>query len=222
MQKQDKTLFLTPFSARYWSLAASELRNIRILAFAALMIAACVALSYIPSIPIGDGGVRVSWGFLARSICGMVGGPVVALVFGLAEDTISYMIHPTGVYFPGYALTTMIGTMIYALFLYRAKPTVTRIFLAKLFTNILNVFLGSLWSAILYSKGYLYYMTTSFYKNLIMLPVQAAMLWYLITAILPVLSQTGLVPIPTWEAKEIRLTPKKGKKPQKSQEPWEK
>ena len=206
MQKQDKTLFKTPFSAAYWRTAAGELKNIRILAFAALMIAACVALSYVPSIHIGDGGVRISWGFLARSVCGMVGGPVVALVFGFAEDTISFMIHPTGAYFPGYALTTMLGTMIYALFLYRAKPTVVRIFLAKLFTNILNVFLGSLWSAILLSKGYLYYMTTSFYKNLVMLPIQTAMLWYLVVAILPSLSYRGLVPIPPWEATQIRRT----------------
>ena len=209
MQKQDKTLFKTPFSAAYWRTAAGELKNIRILAVAALMIAACVALSYVPSIHIGDGGVRISWGFLARSVCGMVGGPVVALVFGFAEDTISFMIHPTGAYFPGYALTTMLGTMIYALFLYRAKPTVVRIFLAKLFTNILNVFLGSLWSAILLSKGYLYYMTTSFYKNLVMLPIQTAMLWYLVVAILPSLSYMGLVPIPTWEATQLRLTSKR-------------
>ena len=209
MQKQDKTLFKTPFSAAYWRTAAGELKNIRILAFAALMIAACVALSYVPSIHIGDGGVRISWGFLARSVCGMVGGPVVALVFGFAEDTISFMIHPTGAYFPGYALTTMLGTMIYALFLYRAKPTVVRIFLAKLFTNILNVFLGSLWSAILLSKGYLYYMTTSFYKNLVMLPIQTDMLWYLVVAILPSLSYMGLVPIPTWEATQLRLTSKR-------------
>ena len=209
MHRQDKTMFKTPFSAEYWRLATRELGNVRILTFTALMIAACVALSYVPSIHIGDGGVRMSWGFLAGSVCGMVGGPVVALVFGFAEDTVSYMIHPTGAYFPGYALTTMLGTMIYALFLYRAKPTVVRIFLAKLFTNALNVFLGSLWSAILLSKGYLYYMTTSFYKNLIMLPVQTVMLWYLIVAILPVLSRMGLVPIPTWEANQIRLTSKK-------------
>lgn len=103
----------------------------------------------------------------------------------------------------------MLGTMIYALFLYRAKPTVVRIFLAKLFTNILNVFLGSLWSAILLSKGYLYYMTTSFYKNLIMLPVQTVMLWYLVVAILPSLSHMGLVPIPPWEATQLRLTSKR-------------
>lgn len=191
--RQDTTLYRTPFSRAYWRSAVGELKNIRILTFTALMIAACVALSYVPSIPIGDSGSRITWGFLARSVCGMVGGPVVALVFGLAEDTISYLIHPSGAYFPGYALTTMLGTMIYALFLYRAKPTAVRIFLAKLFTNALNVLLGSLWSSILYQKGYLFYMTTSFYKNLVMLPFQAVMLWYLVRALLPSLCRSGLI-----------------------------
>lgn len=194
MHRRDTARYKTPFSGAYWRSAVGELKNIRTLTFAALMIAVCVALSYVPSIPIGDSGARVTWGFLARSVCGMVGGPIVALVFGFAEDTISYLIHPSGAYFPGYALTTMLGTMIYALFLYRAKPTAIRIFLAKLFTNALNVVLGAYWSSILYSKGYLYYMTASFYKNLIMLPIQAVLLWYLLRALLPHLSRSGLIP----------------------------
>ncbi len=90
-----------PFSPSYWRLAASELKKPRMLTFAALMIAACVALSYVPAIPIGDRGNEVTWGFLARAVCGMVCGPVMALVFGFAEDTVSFLIHPTVAYFPG-------------------------------------------------------------------------------------------------------------------------
>lgn len=194
MPKSETACYRAPVSAAYWRSALADFRRPRILAFAALMIAVCVALSYVPSIPIGDGGVRVTWGFLARSVCGLVGGPVTALVFGFAEDTVSFFLHPTGAYFPGYALTTMLGTMIYALFLYRARPTVVRVFLAKLATNALNVVLGSVWSAVLYSKGYLYYMTTSLVKNTVMLPVQTAMLCFLLAALLPVLNRMELVP----------------------------
>jgi ECF transporter S component (folate family) len=164
--------------------------------FSALMIAACVALSRIPSIRVTD-GVRIGWGFLARATCALVGGPVNALIFGLAEDTISYLLNPTGPYFPGYALTTMIGTMVYALFLYRTKVTVWRIFLAKLCNNIINVFLGSLWSAILYSKGYLYYVGTRMVTNSIMLPIQAVMLTALYAALIPALIQLDILPAGT-------------------------
>ncbi len=186
-------LYKHPFSRSYWRDAANDFRKLPTLAFSAVMIAACVALSLIPSIPVGN-EVRVSWGFLARATCGMVGGPVNALVFGLAEDTISYLIHPTGPYFPGYALTTMLGTLLYALFLYRAKTSVVRIFLAKLSTNILNVTLGALWSSILYGKAYLVVASTSLVKNAIMLPVQTIMLVVLFAALLPILGQIGFLP----------------------------
>lgn len=187
-------IYRTPFSRAYWSDAISDFRKPRTLVFSSLMIAACVALSYVPSIPIGDGGVRVTWGFLARAMCALVGGPINALVFGFAEDTVSFLINPQGAYFPGYALTTMIGTMVYALFLYRARVTVLRIFLAKLCTNVVNVFLGSVWTTILYSKGYYYYMTTSAWKNAVMLPVQTIMLVALFSAVLPVLSHLDMLP----------------------------
>lgn len=186
-------MYSHPFSQSYWHDAVRDFKKLSTLAFSAVMIAACVALSYVPSIPIAD-KVRVTWGFLARALCGMVGGPVNALVFGAAEDTISFLLHPTGPYFPGYTLTTMLGTLIYALFLYRTNVTVVRIFLAKLCTNVLNVTLGALWSAILYSKGYLYYASASLVKNAVMLPVQTAMLAVFFAAALPVLSRIGFLP----------------------------
>lgn len=186
---------MSPLQKDYWRQAAADMKKPRILTFSAMMIAACIALSYIPSIHITD-KVRVTWGFLARALCGAVGGPINALVFGAAEDTISYLIHPTGPYFPGYALTTMLGTFLYALFLYRHpfdSLYCVRIFFAKLATNALNVTLGALWSAILYSKGYLYYAYTSLVKNLIMLPVQAGMLYLLFAAVFPILRRAGLI-----------------------------
>ena len=186
-------IYRSPFSRAYWREAYADFKKPRILAFSALMIAACVVLSYVPSIPITD-GVKVGWGFLARTVAALVGGPINALVFGLAEDTISFLINPKGVYFPGYALTTMLGTFIYALFFYRAKVTLLRIFLAKLCNNIINVLLGSLWSYILYSKGYLYYVSTRIVTNGVMLPVQVVMLATLFAALIPILCMVELLP----------------------------
>lgn len=185
--------YSSPFSLGYWWDAARELGKPRTLSFSALMIALCVALSFVPSVAISD-GVKVTWGFLARALCAMVGGPVNALVFGAAEDTISFLIHPTGPYFPGYMLTTMIGTFVYALFLYRQRVTVARLFLAKLTNSVVNLFLGSLWSAILYSKGYIYYVTTRLVSYSVTLPIQVLMLALLVGALLPALTRMGLHP----------------------------
>ncbi len=196
-------LYKHPFSKAYWRSALLEFRNLKILVFSGLMIAACVALSYVPSIHVTE-GVRISWGFLARALCSLVGGPVNGLLFGAAEDTISYLLHPTGPYFPGYMLTTMLGNLIYALFLYRARVTVVRVFLAKLCTNILNVTLGALWSAILYEKAYFVMAGTSLVKNAIMLPIQTAMLCALFAALLPALGQLGLLPAQSEKRLKLR------------------
>ena len=185
-------MFQTPFSAKYWKEAAASVVRLRCLVFAALMVAAAIALSYF-SIPIHE-SLKVSFGFLARSVCALVCGPVMAVLYGFVEDILGYILKPTGAFFPGYTLTTMLGCFWYAIFFFRARITITRICLAKLVTNVQNVLLGSLWSAILYSKGYLFYMTSSALKNILCLPVQILMLVTLFSALLPILQRMELIP----------------------------
>lgn len=199
MPISNQKRYQTPFSASYWRTAVEDFQRPRNLAFAALMIAACAALARVPSIRINFTDLyapRITWGFLARSVCSMVCGPVMGVVFGFAEDTISYLADPAYPYFPGYALTTMLGNLIYALFLYRARFGPVRVFLAKLGTNLLNVFLGSLWSAILSGteKGYLYYMSASAVKNAITLLPQTVVLCVLFAALTPILRRMGWLP----------------------------
>lgn len=189
-----------PFSARYWRDAAAELRSVRKLTVSALCIALCVALSAIPSVPLW-GGAKITWGFLSRSVCAWVCGPVLGIVFAVAEDLLSFFLTGGGGYpfFPGYTLTTALGVLIYALFFYRSNITLCRVFLAKLLTNIQNVLLGALWMAILNSNGRfsieMWYASASgsALKNLICLPFQVVLLLLLFTALRPMLVKTGLI-----------------------------
>jgi ECF transporter S component (folate family) len=189
------SLYPHPFSADYWRNAAREVRDLRKITFAALMIAMCTVLGYIPSVPL-FGGAKITWGFLARSVCAMVCGPVLGVVFGFAEDILSFFLTGGGgsPFFPGYTLTTMLGVFIYALFLYRSNITIRRVFLAKLLTNIQNVLLGSLWSAILYEKAWPVLAAKSAAKNAILLIPQTAILVVLIALLLPMLRRLKLVP----------------------------
>ena len=193
MSRTGQNLYRTPFSPAYWREAGASFRDLRGMMFAALMVAACIILSKF-SIPIMD-GPKITFGYLARALCALVYGPIGAVVFAVAEDTLSFLMSNKGyVYFPGYMITTAIGCLIYALFFYRARITVARIFVAKLLTNLLNVFLGAYWNSILYSKGYLYYMTSSAVKNAILLIPQAIMLVVLFQALLPVMQRMGVIP----------------------------
>lgn len=189
-----QTLYKTPFSRAYWRDALTDSKKLRVLIFSALMVAACVALGRLPSIKMAS-GVKISWGFLGRALCALVGGPVNALLFGFVEDTVGYFMNPEEGYNPFYIFTTMLGTFTYALFLYRSEVTVLRVFLAKLLTNVQNVFLQSLGSYLWYSsKGYWALAGERAVKNAIMLPIQTVMLVALFAALLPVLHRMGFLP----------------------------
>ena len=189
------SVYSHPFSKAYWRDAAGELKNLKKLTFAALMMAICIMLSYIPSVPL-IGSAKLTWGFLGRSVCAMVCGPVLGAVFGVAEDLLSFFLTGGGGYpfFPGYTITTMLGMVFYSLFLYRSKVTVRRVFWAKLVTNVQNVLLGTLWSSILYGKAFWVLAGGNAIKNLIMLPVQTLLLVLLFSAVMPVLRKMKLVP----------------------------
>ena len=215
----SQTLYKTPFSRAYWQDALADFKKPRTLVFSALMVAACVALGYLKSIPVAD-GVRVTWGFLARALCALVGGPVNALVFGAVEDTVGYFMNPSEGYNPFYIFTTMLGVFTYALFLYRAEVTVLRVFLAKLATNLQNVFIGGLGTYLWYSggKGYWAIVAGSAVKNAVMLPVQTLMLAALFAALLPILHRMGFLPD---QAARLRLWKRPQRKAPEKAVPWE-
>lgn len=190
------SFFSSPFSKGYWRAAAAEVKDLRKLVFSALMIAAAIALGYFVKIPVAP-NLNLNISFLARALAAWVGGPVLGLVYGCAEDILGWALHPTGPFFPGYTLNTMLGVLVYALFFYRQKMTILRIVLAKAITNYpISVGLGCLWSHMLYGKGYLYYAGSSLMKNTLYLPVQILLLVILFQALQPGLSRMGLVPRP--------------------------
>lgn len=87
-------LYRTPFTPAYWREASAAMSSLKLLVFAALMVAVTRALSMIPGIPIAH--TKLTWGFLSRSLCALVCGPVMGLVFGFVEDILGFILHPTG------------------------------------------------------------------------------------------------------------------------------
>ena len=186
-------IFKTPFSRAYWKESLKSFHSVRGMVFAALMIAACVVLSHF-SIKVTD-VLTIRFSFLARALCAVVYGPIGALLFGAAEDILNFFLSSKGyAFFPGYTLTTMLGCFTYALFFYRTRITVLKIFLAKLLTNIQNVILGALWSSMMMGKGYLYYFWKSAIKNAVALPVFTLMLVIVFQALLPVIQKMHIIP----------------------------
>ena len=68
-----------------------------------------------------------------------------------------------------------------------------RLAVCKLCVNLLvNVLLGSVWSAMLMGNAYVYYLAKSIVKNTILLPVEIVMLTLLFGALMPMLKKYGV------------------------------
>ncbi len=183
------------FTKDYWRSSAKELKNIRHLVFAALICAITVALDGIARIPLFM-GLEIKLTFFIISFGCAVYGPVTGMLLAAVVDTLCFFIANTGyAYFPGYMITEVLVSLIYGLFFYRQKITLGRLFLAKVCTNYLcHVGLNALWSALLYSKGYLFYLGSSLIKNTVLLPIEVAIMAAFFALTIPPFAKLGLLP----------------------------
>ncbi len=191
-----------PFSAAYWRDAAAELKDTKMLVVTALLVAIRIALKPL-AIPLGHPQLTIQVATLATALGAMIFGPVVAIPAALISDTIGFIIHPTGDYFLPFALTEIAGTVIYALFLYRAKVTPTRVMLARfsicLFVNVIlqqfifawqYVYMGNPEEA---QEAVLGIMNVArIFKNLAFFPIETVVLTLFLKVLLPVTQRAKL------------------------------
>lgn len=179
-------------SPLYWRAAAGEVKKLRTLAVSAIFLALSSAVASV-FIPLPN-NLRVYFTYGPKALCAAVIGPVSGLLFGLTGDLLGFVLHPTGGFFPGYTLTSMMGMFLYGLGLYRKKITVCRLAVTKLLVNLVcNAGLNVLWSAILYEKAWIVYFTASLTKNLILWPVETVVLVLVFRLVGPLMERQGFL-----------------------------
>ena len=184
--------FLSVRSPLYWRAAAGEVKKLRTLAVSAIFLALSSAVASV-FIPLPN-NLRVYFTYGPKALCAAVIGPVSGLLFGLTGDLLGFVLHPTGGFFPGYTLTSMMGMFLYGLGLYRKKITVRRLALTKLLVNLVcNAGLNVLWSEILYQKAWIVYFTASLTKNLALWPVETAVLVRVFRLVGPLMERQGFL-----------------------------
>ena len=127
--QKSNTLYSHPFSKAYWRDAAAELKDTHMLVFAALMIALRLVMKQL-AIPITP-FLKINTAFFVNALGAMVFGPVVAAICAVATDILGYLQNPEGVYFVPFVLTEVAGSVLFALFLYRAKVGPGRVMLCR-------------------------------------------------------------------------------------------
>jgi len=194
-KNKSTTLYPHPFSKAYWRDAAAELKDTKMLVFAAMMIAIRVALKLV-SIPLAP-GLKINTAFLANAMGAMVFGPVMAAVCAVATDILGYLVKPEGVYFIPFILTEVAGSVFFALFLYRAKVNPVRVMLARFcICFIVNVLIQTpiyVWYYALYMGGKTYALTIpGILKNLFMFPIESVVLTLFLSVMVPITNRFGL------------------------------
>lgn len=209
MRKIEKStnLYPHPFSKAYWHDAAQELKDTKMLVIAALMIALRVSMKWtvIPLAP----NLNINIGApLINAMGAMIFGPVVAALAACVSDFAGYLLFPQGgVYFLPYMFVEVAGSVLFALFFYRAKVTVTRVILARfsmdLFVNIiLNSFVSMWYYAAILGKSYTFMILPAVIKNLGMFPIEAFLLTLFLSVVIPVARRMKLTYTPVSDGTE--------------------
>lgn len=206
--QKSTNLYPHPFSRAYWKDALAELKDTKMLVFAALMIAIRVALKsiYIPVMP----NVNINTAFFANALGAMVFGPVVAILAAIISDTLGCILFPQGAYFLPFVLLEIGGSLIFALFLYRAKVTVTRVILSRFcidfFINIvLNAPIMAAYYHFVLGKSYLMFQFPQIAKNLFMFPIESVLLVLFLAVMIPITRRMRL----TYSAEnDLKFRPK--------------
>jgi ECF transporter S component (folate family) len=188
-------------SKKYWQDAACQLKDVRMLTIAALIVALRIAVKFI-KIQLAP-GLNISLDGYVNSLGSVIYGPVVGLIVGAISDTLGCLVTGRmGEYFPPFAIVEMSSSFIFALFFWRKRINIRRAMVAKFTVNFIsNIILTSIfnkWMYFLYyglerAEAYNIINGARIVKNLIMFPLEATLIVFVLSFALPVITRLKLV-----------------------------
>lgn len=195
----EQKIYKNPFTPAYWKDAAAQLFDVRMLCIAAILIAVRVALKKL-SIPVGGPELEINFGFFVNALGASIFGPVVAVVAAAISDTLGCIIDPSGTYFFPFIFVEIAGSLIFALWLWRAKLSATRIILSRFTVSVgCNLILNPLIMIWYYAwlgngQNYTFMTIPRVVKNLALFPFEGFLLVLFLGALIPALVRIKLLP----------------------------
>lgn len=170
---------------RYTECSSDAFQQLKIthnLVLCGLMAALAVVLNYTTSIFITP-NIRIGFSGLPNRVVEYLFGPCIGAVFGGMLDILKYLLKPDGgAFFFGYTFNVMVAGVIYGTILYRRPVRLWRIFIAEFLTKtIVNCGLNTLWLAVMNGNAFLAILPARVIKNIIMLPIDTAILFFTLT-----------------------------------------
>ena len=158
------------------------------------MIALRIALKSVSIYIAAD--LRISIEFLVNALGAMTFGPVVAIAGAAVSDTLGALLFPSGPYFFLFIFTEIAGSLVFALFFYRTRISVTKVILSRFCTNFfVNIVLQTpimyLYYQMMLGKTYKIFNLPRMIKNLVLFPVESLLLVLFLRALIPPLKSLG-------------------------------
>lgn len=191
-------IYKTPFSKAYWKDAFYQMADVRVLCIAAILVAMRVALKS-AKIPLGP-DLNITIGFFINALGATVFGPVVAVFAAAISDTLGCILFPSGTYFFPFIFVEIAGSLTFALWLWRAKLSATRIILSRFSVVAICNFIMNPTIMIWYyewlnnGKTYSYITVPRVMKNLALFPGEAFLLVLFMGALIPVIARMRIIP----------------------------
>ncbi len=170
--------------------SVQELKNIHSLAMCAVLVALYVAIDT-ASVYVTP-TLQLTFSFLVLGLLGYRFGTFTGTLAGLACDLIAYIIRPAGPLHLGFTLSTMLTVLVFALFLYERELKLWRIILSKTIINLgINIALNTYWLSNLYGKAYIVLLSERVIKNIALLPIEIALLWFIFKSFEQIIKRIG-------------------------------
>lgn len=125
---------------------------------------------------------RLSFGFVVTAIASMLYGPLWSSSIAALTDIIGTLMSGS-VYFPGFTISAILGAAIYGYFFYGKEITWKRVIIAQLIiTVIVDAVLNTYWLTILCKTPFWAFLPVRALKELVMTPIQIAILYYMLNS----------------------------------------
>lgn len=149
------------------------------LSITAMLVAVEFILTRYLKIMLGN-SIRISFGFVATAMIGILYGPLWSGLAMAASDYIGANLFPVGPYHYGFTLSAFLTGAIFGLFLYKRDISIkTLIIPCFLVVFGVNLLLDTLWLAQIMNKGILILLPARVIKSLIMFPIEILFIYTL-------------------------------------------
>lgn len=184
MEKNEKTSSKSLFQSSLY-----ELKSTQTIVFCGLMGAIAAVLNLLTALKVGP-YIVISLSWIPGRIVDFMFGPAVGTLFGAVMDIVKHFLKPMGAFDFRFTLVPMLAGLFYGYMFYKKPIRIWRIFVAKLVVTIfLNLGLNTYLIATTMGKGYLAIMPPRIIKNLVALPIETAMMFFVLTTVSAVLKK---------------------------------